>query len=969
VPDALVTLRDAVQEAASSRAWSQGVQLAREDRVAGKSASESEVVCEVRVPARPVAFTVVLYPRDLEWDCDCPSKEGACSHVAAAAIAMTQARDAGKALPTSARAGGAIRYRLEPEPGGLAVRRTIVHADGREEPLAASPTSIAAGRVAGPAIATTEADLLVDQMLGTRTSVTADRLPRLLGVLADAPDVWLGERRVKTSGEPVGPRAIVEDVAGGGARMTIERDPAVDEVVALGVVRLGDELRPIGELEMQGARLERLPVAKTFARHQLSDLLGKVIPALGDRVLLEVRTRNLPEMRGGERPRIALDVQQQGDKLSVMATLVYGDPARARVDGDRLIHLTGPLPVRDLAAEKDLLWKLRDDLNLMPGRRIELTGRDAFNFNARIQGWLRADARAAGAATALPLEPRIEVAGGRFDVSFTTPDGKRAGSEAVIRAWQAQADLVPLDGGGWGRVPLAWLDDHGARVADLLAARKDDGSVPLFAVPDLARLAADLDQPPPPDVSRLAPVIAGFDKLPHFEAPAGLGAVLRHYQQQGVDWLAFCRDLGLGCVLADDMGLGKTVQALAAVRGRTLVVSPTSVVFNWADEARRFRPDLSVAIYHGGRRRLDETADLTLTTYPLLRNDIDDLAEVDWDTVILDESQNIKNPDSQVARAAYRLRAAWKVTLSGTPVENRLEELWSQLHFTNPGLLGGRTDFNDRWARPIGDGDSGAAARLRERIRPFVLRRLKREVAPELPPRTEAVLHVELDDQERVIYDAIRAATQADVLKLLAGGGGVMQALEALLRLRQAACHSGLIPGQKADGSSKVTRLLGALEDAAADGHKALVFSQWTSLLDRIEPHLAEAGIAFVRLDGSTAQAARADVVGRFQDPSGPPVMLVSLKAGGTGLNLTAADHVFLVDPWWNPAVEDQAADRAHRIGQDKPVFVYRLVALDTVEERILALQQKKRALADAALGEADRAAALTREDLLALLA
>jgi SNF2 family DNA or RNA helicase len=518
-------------------------------------------------------------------------------------------------------------------------------------------------------------------------------------------------------------------------------------------------------------------------------------------------------------------------------------------------------------------------------------------------------------------------------------------------------------------VPLGWLDDHGARVADLLAARKDDGSVPLFAVPDLARLASDLDQPPPADVARLEPVIAGFERLPKAELPAGLDTVLRPYQHQGVDWLAFCRDLGLGCVLADDMGLGKTVQALAAVRGRTLVVSPTSVVFNWADEAKKFRPDLKVAVYHGGRRRLDETADLTLTTYPLLRNDTDELAAVAWDTVILDESQNIKNPDSQVARAAYRLRAGWKVTLSGTPVENRLEELWSQLHFTNPGLLGGRTDFNDRWARPIGDGDSGAAARLRERIRPFVLRRLKRDVAPELPPRTEAVLHVELDEQERAVYDAIRAATQAEVLKLLSAGGGVMQALEALLRLRQAACHSDLVPGQRADSSSKVQRLLGALEDAAADGHKALVFSQWTSLLDRIEPHLAASGIAFVRLDGSTPQAERAEIVGRFQDPGGPPVMLASLKAGGTGLNLTAADHVFLVDPWWNPAVEDQAADRAHRIGQDKPVFVYRLVALDTVEERILKLQEKKRALANAALGEADRAAALTREDLLALLA
>jgi SNF2 family DNA or RNA helicase len=229
------------------------------------------------------------------------------------------------------------------------------------------------------------------------------------------------------------------------------------------------------------------------------------------------------------------------------------------------------------------------------------------------------------------------------------------------------------------------------------------------------------------------------------------------------------------------------------------------------------------------------------------------------------------------------------------------------------------------------------------------------------------VLHVELDEVERSVYDAVRVATKKDVASKLAQGSGVLAALEALLRLRQASCHPELVPGQHATTSSKVERLLEALEEVVSEGHKALVFSQWTSLLDLIEPHLKEAGIDFLRLDGSTRD--RAAVTTGFQAPGGPPVMLVSLKAGGTGLNLTAADHVFLCDPWWNPAVEDQAADRAHRIGQDRPVMIYRMVALGTVEEKILALQQHKRGLADAALGDAAQAAALTREDLLALLA
>jgi len=336
--------------------------------------------------------------------------------------------------------------------------------------------------------------------------------------------------------------------------------------------------------------------------------------------------------------------------------------------------------------------------------------------------------------------------------------------------------------------------------------------------------------------------------------------------------------------------------------------------------------------------------------------------------VVLDEAQAIKNPDSQVARAAYALEgeACFRLSLSGTPVENRLEELWSQLHFTNRGLLGGRGDFEARYARPIAEGSPAAAAKLRQKIRPFVLRRRKSEVAPELPPRTLAVLYCELEEPEREVYAAIQAATRREVVKKLAEGASVLVALEALLRLRQAACHPALVPGQAAETSSKVERLVEALSDAAADGHKALVFSQWTSLLDLVEPRLHKEGIEFARLDGSTRD--RGAVVDAFQRAGGPPVMLISLKAGGTGLNLTAADHVFLLDPWWNPAVEDQAADRAHRIGQDKPVMVYRLVAKDTVEEGILALQERKRATAEAALGEADQALGLTREDLLSLL-
>lgn len=439
-----------------------------------------------------------------------------------------------------------------------------------------------------------------------------------------------------------------------------------------------------------------------------------------------------------------------------------------------------------------------------------------------------------------------------------------------------------------------------------------------------------------------------------------------------MNWLAFLRSAGLGGLLADDMGLGKTVQAMSVFRAKdkVLVVCPTSVLPNWRSELARFRPGLRIAVYHGPARQLDDQAAITLTTYAILRLDGEELARRHFDIVVLDEAQAIKNPDSQAARAAYALDAHFRLAMTGTPVENRLDELWSLMHFANRGLLGGRREFDNNLARPVADGLPGAAASLRQRIRPFILRRRKAEVAAELPPRSEATLSVTLDERERGLYQTVRAATQSDLVAALGGDGtklDVMKALEALLRLRQAACHPGLLPGQKAPTSSKVQALADALVNAAADGHKSLVFSQWTSLLDLIEPVLEQIGIGFLRLDGSTRD--RGGVVEAFQTEAGPPVLLISLKAGGTGLNLTAADHVFLCDPWWNPAVEDQAADRAHRIGQERPVMIYRLVATDTVEERILELQQRKRAIGEAALGDAAAAAALTREDLLALLA
>jgi SNF2 family DNA or RNA helicase len=363
---------------------------------------------------------------------------------------------------------------------------------------------------------------------------------------------------------------------------------------------------------------------------------------------------------------------------------------------------------------------------------------------------------------------------------------------------------------------------------------------------------------------------------------------------------------------------------------------------------------------------LESAADITITTYAVLRLDIEKLTEGAWEMVILDEAQTIRNPESQVARSAYRLNAGFKLNLSGTPVENSLEDLWSQFHFLNPGLLGSRREFEEGIARAVKSGDSEAAGRLRTRVTPFILRRLKRDVAKELPPKTEVVLACELSSEERTLYQAILGASRMELVERLEHGEGIFSALEILLRLRQACCHPELLPGQSAESSSKVDMLVESLCASIEQGHRALVFSQWTSLLDLVEPHLVSRGISFSRIDGSTAN--RSEVVDQFQRPDGPQVMLLSLKAGGLGLTLTAADHVYILDPWWNPAVEDQAADRAYRIGQENPVIVHRLVAQDTIEERIVDLQQRKRELLAAAIGDSGEVS-LSREDVLALLA
>jgi superfamily II DNA or RNA helicase len=431
-----------------------------------------------------------------------------------------------------------------------------------------------------------------------------------------------------------------------------------------------------------------------------------------------------------------------------------------------------------------------------------------------------------------------------------------------------------------------------------------------------------------------------------------LETVLRPYQREGVAWLGKLSELRMGGILADDMGLGKTLQALAflaARRGTALVVCPSSLVHNWLAEAGKFVPDLKAVAIEGPKRKevlaAHPGADLLITSYALLRLDIDLYREREFEVVILDEAQHIKNPESQVSRAAFRLPGTHRFALTGTPIENSVKDLWSIMNFVMPGYLGERSQFGDRFEKPLARGDAPELQRrLARRLKPVILRRLKEEVAKDLPEKIEQVRYCELSDSQRQVYKSILEESRG-MIHDAEGGRRRMLALTALLRLRQACCDLRLLnlPGvDEEDGSVKMEELEGLLEEAVAGGHRVLVFSQFVQMLQGIVPVLMEKGFEFCYLDGQTRN--RGEVVRRFQESS-VPVFLISLKAGGVGLNLTGADTVIHVDPWWNPAVEAQATDRAHRIGQKRVVTSYRLITRNTVEEKILALQERKRKL------------------------
>jgi superfamily II DNA or RNA helicase len=655
---------------------------------------------------------------------------------------------------------------------------------------------------------------------------------------------------------------------------------------------------------------------------------------------------------------------------------------------DALFQATSPAEARYLPearklVRRDLSWErqARDSLAPLPLRslpgylqsegmewEISQKALPTVVWALTSRGWT---VEGQGAIYRRPMEPHLSVTSGIdwFEVGGAVDFGTvKASLPELLKALKRGETTVILGDGSIGLIPEEWMSRFGL----LAATANTDGDVLRFRKSQALLLDALLAAQPVVNVDaafgRIREQLKTFAGIRPADQPEGFHGVLRDYQREGLAWFHFLEQFSLGGCLADDMGVGKTIQVLALLEERrqqaananapspqTLVVAPKSVIFNWRQETARFTPNLKVHEYAGPGRSLADAADadLVLTTYGTLRRDIVKLQGRHFDYAVLDEAQNIKNPGTATAKAARLLNADHRLALTGTPVENHLGELWSIFEFLNPGMLGASSLWHST-SGAVSELDDQTRDTLHHALSPYILRRTKAQVAPELPERLEQTIYCEFEPAQRRKYDELRDHYRNALLGRIDNVGlsrSKMQILEALLRLRQAACHPALLDKERISAASaKFDALIPMLEEIIEEGHKALIFSQFTSLLALLRPKLEKRHWDYEYLDGKTRD--RESRVGRFQAEPGCHLFLISLKAGGLGLNLTAADYVFLLDPWWNPAVEAQAIDRAHRIGQTRNVFAYRLIARDTVEEKVLELQKTKRALADAIITE-----------------
>lgn len=833
--------------------------------------------------------------------------------------------------------------------------------------------------------------LCATDRLMLRTDLDADELIPLK-MDSEAYSLWLEGRREESTQHYI----LTGSLRRGEQRIPLSRTLAVLEG---GIVVFSDHLALVEDRGAESwAPMLRAGKAMAVPFAQGDELLKELfsLPTLPNMELPQELA--FTPIHTAPRPRLVIRHAGSGElrpqRLRAVLRFDYGSRTLEPGDGEGrpvFFPTDRQLVVRDQPAEKQA-GKTLEKLGLRP---VIPAGEEAeYWFHHRHIH--RVIGALIDAGWAVESDGRIQRQPGKMKLSVSTGidwfelrgevdfgEGKSVPLSELLSALKRGEQSVQLSDGSLGLLPHAWLATNGF----LLNSAKWDGDALKFSKSQIGLLDALLAAAPEANLdemfNRLRKQLKLFEGVKPLETPGNFVGSLRPYQCDGLGWFEFLRTFSFGGCLADDMGLGKTVQVLALLEtrralredpnnhvGPSLVVAPRSLVFNWKQEAIRFVPKLRI-LDHTGIDRVKgidhlEDYDMILTTYGTLRRDAIFLKDLRFDYVVLDEAQAVKNPSSESAKAVRLVNGTHRMALSGTPVQNNLGDLWSLFEFLNPGMLGTSTVFSEGMAT-----DENSRRLLSRALRPFILRRTKEQVAADLPKKLEQTIFCELEGEQKRLYEQLRDGFRKSLLAQVDRDGmgkSKMLVLEALLRLRQAALHPGLIdPTRIPEGSAKLDMLVDRLTEIIGSGHKALVFSQFTSMLAIVRDSLDKLGIKYEYLDGKTRD--RQQHVERFQNDETCKLFLVSLKAGGLGLNLTAADYVYLLDPWWNPAVETQAIDRAHRIGQTRPVFACRIIAKDTVEEKVLSLQQSKQKLADAIINaENSLIRDLDRDDLELLL-
>ncbi len=797
--------------------------------------------------------------------------------------------------------------------------------------------------------------------------------------------------------EAAGELTLFPEVEWNGSSVPVSDDMTILTVGPLWILA-GDRVMRVGTIDGDDLRrLKRMTTPLVVPVRDREAFLNNALPALLTRYHLRSSAVGLQVAEGPPVPRLflrevsgtlAIELRFRYGETEITADPPPSDVPEVRPAGGMIVTVH-----RDAAAEEaaaSLLRRTDLDVEGPPGtrglytpaidpltwlvERLPVVRSAGFEVFGQEQ-LKRYRVRSGPSRISLKVSSGIDWFDLTVNASF---EGTTASLDEFIAAVQGGKRFVRLTDGSYGMLPEQWLKKFQAAAA--LGSRQGEvlrlGRTQVTLLDELAgteELTTDTT------FDELRARLRTFSGIQECPLPEGFTGSLRPYQLTGYFWLRFLQEFRFGGLLADDMGLGKTIQTLALLQHvhagapghPSLIVVPTSLVYNWEREASRFTPNLKVLLYHGLDRKRHqgkfELYDLVVTSYGILRRDIEFLRSVPFTTAVLDESQNIKNFASVNARAARHLQAMHRLALTGTPVENNLTELWSQFQFLNPGMLGGLKTFGETFVRPIErQRDEDAASTLRRMIHPFLLRRTKELVAADLPPKLESVVYCDMDDSQRSAYHHWREFYRQSIIHSIETVGlrkSTVKVLEGLTKLRLVCCHPSLADDRYRGSSGKFEAFAEMLDDILAEGHRVLVFSQFVRMLSILRHHLDKHSVVYEYLDGRTVH--RKERVDHFQDDASVKAFLISLRAGGTGLNLTGADYVIHYDPWWNPAVEAQATDRTHRIGQTRQVFSYKLITRDSVEEKILALQAKKQELVDNIIStEQSFLKSLTREDI-----